>query len=201
VGIGEPARGDTCHLDVVDRWGNAVSATPSGGWLHGSPAVPGLGFCLGTRAQMFWLEEGLPASLEPRKRPRTTLSPTLARRDDGTTLAFGTPGGDQQDQWSLVFFCSLVDFGLGMQAAIDAPMFHTEHFPESFYPRSARPRTLQLESRYAPAVIDELRRLGHLVEVKEPWSLGRLSAAGRRPDGVLFAAANPRGMQGYAVGR
>jgi gamma-glutamyltranspeptidase / glutathione hydrolase len=201
VGIGEPTRGDTCHLDVVDRWGNAVSATPSGGWLHGSPAVPGLGFCLGTRAQMFWLEEGLPASLEPRKRPRTTLSPTLARRDDGTTLAFGTPGGDHQDQWSLVFFCSLVDFGLDTQAAIDAPMFHSEHFPESFYPRRARPRTLQLEGRYEPAVIDELRRLGHLVEVKEPWSLGRLSAAGRRADGVLYAAANPRGMQGYAVGR
>jgi gamma-glutamyltranspeptidase/glutathione hydrolase len=102
---GEPTGGDTCHVDVVDRFGNAVSATPSGGWLHGSPVIPGLGFCLGTRAQMFWLEEGLPSSLAPRKRPRTTLSPTLARRD-GELLAFGTPGGDHQDQWSLVFFLS-----------------------------------------------------------------------------------------------
>jgi gamma-glutamyltranspeptidase / glutathione hydrolase len=199
-GVGEPTRGDTCHLDVVDRHGNAVSATPSGGWLHGSPVIPGLGFCLGTRAQMLWLEEGLPSSLEPRKRPRTTLSPTIARRD-GDTLAFGTPGGDQQDQWSLVFFLTLVHFKLNAQEAIDAPMFHTEHFPESFYPRGARPRTLQLEDRFDRAVVFELRRRGHDVEIHEPWSLGRLSAAGNGGDGVLYAAANPRGMQGYAVGR
>jgi len=200
-GLGEPTRGDTCHLDVVDRHGNVVSATPSGGWLHGSPVVPELGFCLSTRAQMFWLEEGLPSSLQPRKRPRTTLSPTIVRGEDGTILAFGTPGGDQQDQWSLVFFLSLVHFGLNAQEAIDAPMFHTEHFPESFYPRAARPRTLQLESRFGDAVAAELGKRGHLVEVHEPWSLGRLSAAGRDGDGVLYAAANPRGMQGYAVGR
>jgi len=199
-GVGEPTRGDTCHLDVVDRHGNAVSATPSGGWLHGSPIVPGLGLCLGTRAQMFWLEEGLPSSLEPRKRPRTTLSPTIAQRDR-ETLAFGTPGGDQQDQWSLVFFLSLVHFGLNAQEAVDAPMFHTEHFPESFYPRGARPRTLQLEDRFGPDVVADLGRRGHLAEVHEPWSLGRLSAAGRGGDGVLYAAANPRRMQGYAVGR
>jgi gamma-glutamyltranspeptidase / glutathione hydrolase len=199
-GLGEPTRGDTCHVDVVDRHGNAVSATPSGGWLHGSPIVPGLGFCLGTRAQVFWLEEGLPSSLEPLKRPRTTLSPTIARRD-GETLAFGTPGGDQQDQWSLAFFLSLVHSGLNAQEAIDAPMFHTEHFPESFYPRRARPRALQVEGRFDRAAVDELRRRGHFVEVGELWSLGRLSAAGRGGDGVLHAAANPRGMQGYAVGR
>jgi gamma-glutamyltranspeptidase/glutathione hydrolase len=199
-GTGEPTRGDTSHVDVVDRFGNAVSATPSGGWLHGSPVIPGLGFCLGTRAQMFWLEEGLPSSLAPRTRPRTTLSPTLARRD-GETLAFGTPGGDQQDQWSLVFFLTLVHFGLNTQEAIDAPMFHTEHFPESFYPRQPRPRTLQLESRFPRKTVAELRRRGHLVEPQGPWSLGRLSAAGRDREGLLFAAANPRGMQGYAVGR
>ena len=163
--------------------------------------MPELGFCLSTRAQMFWLEEGLPSSLQPRKRPRTTLSPTIVRGEDGTILAFGTPGGDQQDQWSLVFFLSLVHFGLNAQEAIDAPMFHTEHFPESFYPRAARPRTLQLESRFGDAVAAELGKRGHLVEVHEPWSLGRLSAAGRDGDGVLYAAANPRGMQGYAVGR
>jgi gamma-glutamyltranspeptidase / glutathione hydrolase len=199
-GTGEPTRGDTCHLAVADRHGNVVSATPSGGWLHGSPIVPGLGFCLGTRAQMFWLEDGLPASLEPRKRPRTTLSPTLARRD-GEVLAFGTPGGDQQDQWSLAFFLSLVHSGLGLQEAIDAPTFHTEHFPESFFPRQPRPRTLQLEDRFGSVVADELRRRGHLVEPQGPWSLGRLSAAGTLPDGSLRAAANARGMQGYAAGR
>jgi gamma-glutamyltranspeptidase / glutathione hydrolase len=201
AGTGEPTRGDTCHVDVVDRLGNLVSATPSGGWLHGSPVIPELGFPLGTRAQMFWLTEGLPNSLEPGKRPRTTLSPSLARRDGDPYLAFGTPGGDQQDQWQLGFFLGHVLFGLDLQGAIDAPAFHTNQFPSSFYPRAARPGEVELESRFAPETIAELRRRGHDVVVTEPWSLGRLSAVGREPDGVLKAAANPRGMQGYAVGR
>jgi gamma-glutamyltranspeptidase/glutathione hydrolase len=200
AGVGEPTRGDTCHLDVVDRFGNAVSATPSGGWLQSSPVVPELGFPLGTRAQMFWLEHGLPNSLEPRKRPRTTLSPSLARRDD-EILSFGTPGGDQQDQWSLVFFLHHVHFESDLQAAIDLPMFHSNHFPSSFYPREARPRHVELESRADARVVDELRGRGHDVETTAPWSLGRLSAAARDANGVLRAAANPRGMQGYAVGR
>ena len=199
-GAGEPTRGDTCHVDVVDRLGNAVSATPSGGWLQSSPIVPELGFPLGTRAQMFWLEDGLPNSLEPRKRPRTTLSPSLARRD-GEVLSFGTPGGDQQDQWSLVFFLHHALFEPNLQAAIDLPMFHSNHFPSSFYPRGAKPLHVELEARFAPAVIDELRERGHDVDVKDEWSLGRLSAASRDDGGTLRAAANPRGMQGYAVGR
>jgi gamma-glutamyltranspeptidase / glutathione hydrolase len=200
AGVGEPTRGDTCHLDVVDRFGNVVSATPSGGWLQSSPVVPELGFPLGTRAQMFWLEDGLPNSLEPRKRPRTTLSPSLAQRD-GEVLSFGTPGGDQQDQWSLVFFLHHVHFEPNLQAAIDLPMFHSNHFPSSFYPREARPRHLEIESRADPSVVDDLRARGHDVEVTGPWSLGRLSAAARGPNGILHAAANPRGMQGYAIGR
>jgi gamma-glutamyltranspeptidase/glutathione hydrolase len=200
VGVGEPTRGDTCHVDVVDRFGNAVSATPSGGWLSSSPVVPGLGFALGTRAQMFALERGLPNSLDPRKRPRTTLSPSLARRD-GDILAFGTPGGDQQDQWSLVFFLNHVHFEADLQAAIDLPMFHSNHFPSSFYPREAKPRHVELESRFDQDLVDDLRARGHDVELSDPWSLGRLSAAARDENGVLRAAANPRGMQGYAVGR
>lgn len=200
-GSGEPTRGDTVHLDVVDRFGNVVSATPSGGWLQSSPVIPGLGFPLGTRAQMFWLEEGLPSSLAPGKRPRTTLSPSLALRAGEPYLAFGSPGGDQQDQWSLAVFLAHVHFGLDLQAAIDAPSFHTDHFPSSFYPRAARPRSLALEDRFDAEVVDELRDRGHDVEVHEPWSLGRVSAAGRAPDGMLKAAANARGMQGYAAGR
>jgi gamma-glutamyltranspeptidase/glutathione hydrolase len=149
---------------------------------------------------MFWLEHGLPNSLEPRKRPRTTLSPSLARRDD-EILSFGTPGGDQQDQWSLVFFLHHVHFESDLQAAIDLPMFHSNHFPSSFYPREARPRHVELESRADARVVDELRGRGHDVETTAPWSLGRLSAAARDANGVLRAAANPRGMQGYAVGR
>src|SRR5206468_8126473 len=162
AGVGEPTRaGDTCHVDVADRWGNLVSATPSGGWLWSSPVVPELGFPLGTRAQMFWLEAGLPNSLEPGKRPRTTLSPSLAFRGGDPYLAFGTPGGDQQDQWSLVFFLHHVDFGLDLQAAIDAPSFHTNHFPSSFYPRAAHPRQIEVEQRFAVREVDELRSRGH----------------------------------------
>jgi gamma-glutamyltranspeptidase/glutathione hydrolase len=192
--------GDTCHLDVADRFGNMVSATPSGGWLQSSPVIPGLGFCLGTRAQMFTLTPGLPATIAPGKRPRTTLTPGLALRDREPYLAFGTPGGDQQDQWSLLVLLNHLHFGMNLQQAIDFPAFHSAHMPSSFYPREAQPRVLDVESRVDPAVVDELRRRGHLVNLRPAWSLGRVSAVARR-DGVLYAAANPRGMQGYAVGR
>ena len=202
VGPQGTTRGDTCHIDVVDRWGNLVSATPSGGWLQSSPVIPSLGFPLGTRAQMFWLEPGLPNSLAPGKRPRTTLTPSLALRDGVPALAFGTPGGDQQEQWQLCFWLAHTVGGLDLQAAIDAPAWHTTSFPSSFYPRDMTPGELVVESRVGPAVVDELRRRGHLVTESGPWSLGRLSAVSRDPDtGILRGAANPRGMQGYAVGR
>jgi gamma-glutamyltranspeptidase/glutathione hydrolase len=212
-GIGEPTvgiepavdargatRGDTCHLDVVDRFGNIISATPSGGWLQSSPVIPSLGFGLGTRAQMFWLEPGLPNSLAPGKRPRTTLSPSLALRDGEPYLAFGTPGGDQQDQWQLQFFLFHTVFGLNLQAAIDAATWHTTHFPSSFFPREATPRGVVAEERLGSEVLAELERRGHDVTVVDGWSLGRLSAVGRSA-GFLRAAANPRGAQGYAAGR
>lgn len=193
-------RGDTCHLDVADRFGNFVSATPSGGWLQSSPVIPGLGFCLGTRAQMFTLTAGLPATLAPGKRPRTTLTPSLALRDGEPYLAFGTPGGDQQDQWSLLFLLNHVHFGMNLQQAIDFPAFHSAHMPSSFYPRQAQPNVIDVEDRVGPDVIADLRRRGHEVNVRPSWSLGRISAVARR-NGVLYAAANPRGMQGYAAGR
>ncbi len=208
AGAGEPtvARlgvvgADTCHIDVIDRHGNMVSATPSGGWLHSSPVVPGLGFCITTRGQMFWLREGLPNSLAPRKRPRTTLTPSMALRDGVPWMAFGTPGGDQQDQWSLIFFLRMVHHNFSIQQAIDAPSFHSEHWPSSFWPRAAQPGKLVLEGRYPRAVFEELRARGHRAELGEEWSEGRLSAARLEPDGQMFAGANPRGMQGYAVGR
>jgi gamma-glutamyltranspeptidase/glutathione hydrolase len=195
-----PSRGDTCHLDVADRFGNMVSATPSGGWLQSSPVIPGLGFCLGTRAQMFTLTAGLPNSLAPGKRPRTTLTPSMALRDGEPYLAFGTPGGDQQDQWTLTFFLRHVLFGMNLQEAIDAPAFHTRHFPSSFYPRESSPLAVDVEERAGAQVLAELRRRGHQVTVRPPWSLGRVSAVAR-DNGMLYAAANPRGMQGYAAGR
>jgi gamma-glutamyltranspeptidase/glutathione hydrolase len=200
-------RGDTCHLDVVDRWGNMVAATPSGGWLQSNPVVPELGFPLGTRLQMTWLDEGLPNSLTPGRRPRTTLTPTMALRDGVPVLAFGTPGGDQQDQWQTHFFLAAallpaVRGGLDLQGAIDAPNWHNDSFPGSFYPRGMRPGSVTVESRMDSAVVEELRRRGHDVTVGDAWSEGRLCAVARDPrTGVLSAAANPRGMQGYAVGR
>ena len=197
---GQARRGDTCHLDVADRWGNVVTATPSGGWLQSSPVIPELGFCLGTRAQMFTLTPGLPATLAPGKRPRTTLTPTLALRDGEPYVAFGTPGGDQQDQWTLGFFLNHVHFGMNLQQAIDFPAFHSRHMPSSFYPREAYPKELDVEERAGEAVISQLRERGHVVHAQPPWSLGRISAVARR-GGMLHAAANPRGMQGYAVGR
>jgi gamma-glutamyltranspeptidase / glutathione hydrolase len=214
VGAGEPTvgrdgatRGDTCHVDVVDRWGNMVAATPSGGWLQSNPVVPELGFPLGTRLQMAWLEPDLPNSLTPGRRPRTTLSPSLALRDGEAVMAFGTPGGDQQDQWTVHFLLAValrekVRNGLDLQGAIDAPNWHTESFPSSFYPRDMSPGSVVVESRVGEPTIAELRRRGHQVSVDDPWSEGRLCAVARDPStGVLAAGANPRGMQGYAAGR
>ncbi len=195
-----PTKGDTCHLDVADRFGNVVSATPSGSWLHGAPIIPGLGFCLGTRGQMFWLEDGLPNTLAPGKRPRTTLTPSLAVRD-GEITAFGTPGGDQQDQWSLLWFLHRVHHGMDMQSAIDTPAWHTSHFTSSFYPRAAVPGRMHIEARAGEETVRALRDRGHDVVVEGDWSLGRISATSRSADGFLRAAANPRGAQGYAVGR
>ncbi|MGW1347031.1 gamma-glutamyltransferase family protein [Kribbella sp. NPDC002412] len=194
-------RGDTCHVDVIDRWGNVISATPSGGWLQSSPTIPELGFCLGSRLQMFWLEEGLASSLAPGLRPRTTLTPTLVLRDGQPVLACGSPGGDQQDQWQLLFLLRHLGSGMDLQEAIDAPAWHTTGFPSSFYPRATEPGGLVMESRLGPAVRDELVRRGHVVTESDAWSLGRLCAVRKEADGVLAAAANPRGMQGYAVGR
>ncbi|WP_159926910.1 MULTISPECIES: gamma-glutamyltransferase family protein [Nocardia] len=213
AGTGEPTvaatgtvRGDTCHLDVVDRWGNMIAATPSGGWLQSNPIVQELGFPLGTRLQMAWLEPGLPNSLAPGRRPRTTLSPSMALRDGEPILAFGTPGGDQQDQWSLHFFLEVVMRDnvrgrLDLQGAVDAPNWHQDSFPGSFYPRSMNPGAVTMESRISAEIRTELRRRGHRITVGDAWSEGRLCAVARDPEtNVLSAAANPRGMQGYAAG-
>jgi len=207
MGAGEPTvgrfgevRGDTVHFDIIDTAGNMISATPSGGWLQSSPVISDIGFCLGSRAQMFWLEENHPASLAPGKRPRTTLSPTMALRDGEPYLSWGSPGGDQQDQWITQFFLRHAHCKMNLQEAIDAPAWHSEHFPLSFWPRTARPGVLVVENRVPKASRDELARRGHVVETGPDWSEGRLTAAskvGKR----RRAAANPRGMQGYAAGR
>ncbi len=197
--------GDTCHIDVIDRHGNMVAATPSGGWLSSSPVVPALGFAINTRLQMTWLDEGLANTVTPRVLPCTTLSPSLALRDGEPYMVFGTPGGDQQDQWSPAFFLRHAVHGMNLQEAIDAPAWHVDHFPASFWPRQTRLNQLTVESRFAPEEIAALRAAGHQVKVGDAWSESRMSACSRERDAqgrlLLRAAANPRGMQGYAVGR
>lgn len=208
--VGEPTmasmvaagrKGDTVHIDVIDKWGNMIAATPSGGWLQSSPVIPELGFPLNSRAQMFWLEEGLPSSLAPFKRPRTTLTPTLAFEHGEPRLAFGTPGGDQQEQWQLGLFLRRVHHGLNLQEAIDLPLFHTQHFPLSFYPREAKPGHLAVEESIGEAALADLKRRGHKLEIAPAWTIGRLTAAEKSADGLLRAAATPRLMQAYAAGR
>ncbi|HUN32723.1 MAG TPA: gamma-glutamyltransferase [Trebonia sp.] len=209
AGTGEPTvkatgqtNGDTVHLDVVDRWGNFVSATPSGGWLQSNPVIPGLGFCLGTRLQMTWLDAASPSAMAPGKRPRTTLSPTILERDGKPVSALGSPGGDQQDQWQLLYLLRRLAGGYDPQQAIEAPMFHTTAVAQSFWPREWTPRGLVVEDRVGADVIEALRRRGHDVIASGPWTLGRLTAVERDPGtGMVRAAANPRGAQGYAAGR
>lgn len=205
--LGEPTvspagefRGDTVHIDVVDSFGNMIAATPSGGWLQSAPVIPELGFCMSVRGQMFWLDESSPSSLAPGKRPRTTLSPSMSLRNGEPYMVWGTPGGDQQDQWSLLLFLHHVEHGMNLQEAIDAPAFHSEHFPSSFWPRGSMPGRLVVEGRFPAGTINELKDRGHDLSIGGDWSEGRLSAALR--DGkIIKAAANSRGMQGYAAGR
>jgi gamma-glutamyltranspeptidase/glutathione hydrolase len=193
--------GDTTHLDAVDRWGNMVAATPSGGWFASSPAIKGLGFPLGTRLQVFSLDPAHANALKPGKRPRTTLTPSLVLKDGGPFMVFGTPGGDQQDQWTLQFFLNCIDFNMNMQAAVDAPNFHSTHFPSSFHPHGAQPGGLVIESRVGEPVIAALREKGHQVQVSGEWSNGRV--VGIRFDaqtGVISGVASPRMETGYALG-
>ncbi|MDD7962928.1 gamma-glutamyltransferase family protein [Microbacterium thalli] len=209
AGTGEPTvarsgqtRGDTCHIDVVDRWGNIVAVTPSGGWLQSSPTIPELGFALGTRLQMAWLDEDSPAALRPGFRPRTTLSPTLVMSGDRADIALGTPGGDQQDQWQLPFLLRVLVGGWNAQAAIDAPTLHTTAMIDSFWPRTWTPAGAVVEDRIGDDVIAALTARGHAVTRAGDWALGRISAVGvDRDRGTVWAAANPRGAQGYAAGR
>jgi len=194
-------KGDTTHLDAVDGWGNMLAATPSGGWFASSPVIEGLGFPLGSRMQMFYLDPEHANALAPGKRPRTTLTPSLVTRDGKPFMVFGTPGGDQQDQWTLQFFLNCVDFDMNMQAAVDAPTFHSSHFPASFYPHSAEPGVLNLEEGILPETAATLEGRGHKIKQDAKWTHGRVVGIRYDADtGVMHGVSTARLETGYAMG-
>ena len=186
----------TVYVAVIDKERNMASFTPSGAWIPSSPVIDGLGFPLGTRVQTFFLDAKHPNALAPGKRPRTTLTPTLVMRDGQPCMVFGTPGGDQQDQWTLQFFLAVADFELEVQAAIEAPRFSTSHFPTSFYPHNRVPGLLRVEERIPEEVRRELKARGHRLQVNPAWSEG--DVLGIRIDagsGTLYGGADIRGEQ------
>ena len=195
------AVGDTAYICVADKAGNVVSATPSGGWLQSSPVIPELGFCLGTRAQMMWLDGAAPSALEPDTRPRSTLTPTIVTAENGDVLAVGTPGGDQQEQWQFTFLVRHLVKGLSMQEALDAPGFHTNHVVNSFYPRGAVAGSLVVEGRFPADTLNDLRERGHDVTVVGDWVEGRLCAVTASSNGERRAAVSRRGGQALAIAR
>jgi gamma-glutamyltranspeptidase/glutathione hydrolase len=200
-GLPHTYRGDTTHTCAVDAAGNMMAATCSGGWIPSSPVIPGLGFPMGTRGQMFYLDPHQAGALMPHKRPRTTLTPSLVLKDGQPWMVFGTPGGDQQDQWTLQFFLNYVDFGMNLQEAIDAPTFHSIHFPSSFYPHDAKAGGLVVEDRIARAVRQELAARGHKVTVTGDWANGKVTAVRLdQKNGVIAGAVSPRGQIGYVMG-
>lgn len=197
----ERQEGDTVHLEAVDQWGNMISATPSGAWIRTSPVIPGLGFPMGTRAQMLHLDPAHVERLEPGKRPSTTLSPSLVTKDGEPYMTFGTPGGDQQDQWTLQFLLNYVDFDMDIQASLDAPSVHSTHFPASFWPHDAHPGVLHAESRIPIDVIEALKLKGHRVITDGSWSHGRCCAIRYdAEEGVMYGGASPRTGTPYAMG-
>jgi gamma-glutamyltranspeptidase/glutathione hydrolase len=193
--------GDTVHIEAGDEAGNMISATPSGGWIRSSPIIPNLGFCLGTRGQLFHLDTYHVEKLEPGKKPSTTLSPSLALREGAPYLTFGTPGADCQDQWPLQFFLNYVHFDMNVQAALDAPTVHSNHFPGSFWPHAVKPGEVAIEPRIPQDVIQGLRKKGHKIVVSEPWSHGRcLAICYNAENDIFLGGASPRTGDAYVIG-
>jgi gamma-glutamyltranspeptidase/glutathione hydrolase len=197
-----PQMQDTSYVCVVDRWGNAFSATPSDP-LAGGPIVPGLGFQMSSRGSQTWLDPDHPSALQPWKRPRLTPNPAIAFKDGKLFMPFGTPGGDSQCTSMVQMFLNIVAFGMGVQEAIEQPRFVPWNFPNSFWPHTYLPGRLELEGRIDEGTAAELSRRGHDVKVLNDWSpvMGALCAiVVDREAGVLKAGADPR-RDAYAVGR
>ncbi len=187
----------TVHVDALDAKGNMASFTPSGAWIKSAEVIAPLGFPLSSRMMTFYLAPAHhPNLVAPGKRPRTTLTPSLAFKGGKPWMTFGTMGGDNQGQWLLQFFLYRAAFGLPLQDAIEAPRLSTEHFPGFFSPHQGEPNRVRIEPRFGAKVIDELRRRGHDVDVAPDWSEGFVSAAQLdEASGVLEAGCDPRGSK------
>jgi gamma-glutamyltranspeptidase / glutathione hydrolase len=204
--VGREWQRGTVHVAVVDRHRNLVAATPSGAWIASSPVIDGLGFPLTSRIQVFYLDPQHPNALAPRKRPRTTLTPSLVLRHSQPCMAFGTMGLDQQDQWTLQCFLNVVEFGMPLQEAIEAPKFSSKHFPSSIYPHTAEPGVLRVEGRVPYEARRALQALGHQIVIQPDWIEGYVVGVQVDHDrGVVYGGADPRGelstlLPAYAIG-
>ena len=182
---------DTTCVNVVDRWGNVFSATPSGAWLP-SVIAGDTGIPLSTRGQSFVLTEGHANRIAPGKRPRVTLSPTLVLKDGEPLLIMSTPGGDNQDQAMLQVLLNVIDFQMGAQQAVEAPRFQTEHFYNSFATHEFVPGRVSLERRIEPSASEGLRALGHQIDMRSEWSNASAPVLILMKDGVIDGGADPR---------
>jgi len=194
AGSGADLDGDTSYVCVVDRQGNAFSATPSDVSWDG-PVIPGLGFCPSSRGSQSWAVPGHPSCVAPGKRPRLTPNPALARRGGGWVMPFGAPGGDLQPQGMLQVFLNHAVFGMSIQEAVEAPRFVTHSFPGSFEPHPYHPGRLDLERSIGEATGEALAALGHRVQWLPDLSIGTAGVCAISADlhaGILYGGADPR---------
>jgi len=187
----------TVHVDAVDAKGNMASFTPSGAWISSAEVIEALGFPLSVRMMTFYLgPENHPNVVAPGKRPRTTLTPSMAFRDGKPWMAFGTMGGDNQGQWLLQFYLCRAAFGMSIPEAIEAPRLSSEHTPGFFAPHASAPNRVRIEPRFGRPVLDELRRRGHDLDVAPDWTEGFVScAAFDEATGLIEAGCDPRGAK------
>jgi gamma-glutamyltranspeptidase/glutathione hydrolase len=182
---------DTTCVNVVDRWGNAFNATPSGAWLP-SVIAGDTGIPFSSRATSFVTTAGHPNLIQGGKRPRVTLSPTMVLKDGKLVLVMSTPGGDNQDQAMLQVLLNILDFGMIPQEAAEAPRFQTEHFYSSFAFHEFVPGRVNLERRIARETAEKLSAMGHVIEMRGDWSNGSAPTVIMLHDGILDGAADPR---------
>ena len=182
---------DTTCVNVVDKWGNAYSATPSGAWLP-SVIAGDTGVPLSSRLQSFIGTPGHANQLAGGKRPRVTLSPTMATKDGEFAFELSTPGGDNQDQALLQVLLNMVEFGMSPQEAVEAPRFQTEHFFSSFAFHEFTPGKVNLEGRVPKIIADQLTALGHKITITGDWSNGSAPTVILKSGGVLHGGADPR---------